>query len=329
MREGRTTSDPDAAYYSLDRLRIDAHILGNCACVEHDDSDLGRYRRRNSPARQLLDMPSDASNPSVPLPKDPRRWSNEEVPPPQTVEQLRNQLDRTLSDSRSASVMLPPAKPSSLQKDDSTPDYKIAPRHLRAGSLAMAMSGTLPEVTGATIALNDTPSTTAPNSPRLLGNVSAPPSSAGSDGVPTKLPLPVRQNSGTTTPRVRPTTLDIPGLTKSKVSPDGRIASRDVGSKLVIVMVGLPARGKSYITKKLARYLNWLQHDTRIFNVGERRRVVAGGPNNLEKTKSQEAEEQRQDSHQSSIVSFAKNALSEAASPADRRATVAQISTLR
>lgn len=43
-------------------------------------------------------------------------------------------------------------------------------------------------------------------------------------------------------------------------------------------MVGLPARGKSYITKKISRYLNWLQHDTRIFNVGERRRVAAGAP---------------------------------------------------
>lgn len=41
-------------------------------------------------------------------------------------------------------------------------------------------------------------------------------------------------------------------------------------------MVGLPARGKSYVTKKLARYLNWLQHDTEIFNVGARRRVAAG-----------------------------------------------------
>ncbi|KAF1353194.1 6-phosphofructo-2-kinase [Delphinella strobiligena] len=118
-----------------------------------------------------------------------------------------------------------------------------------------------------TQALNDTPAVTAPNSPRLL---------------------PVRQNSGTSTPRVRPTTLDIPGLTKSKVSPDGRIAKRDVGAKLVIVMVGLPARGKSYITKKLARYLNWLQHDTKIFNVGERRRVAAGGPNTLEKEKSKD-----------------------------------------
>jgi 6-phosphofructo-2-kinase len=43
-------------------------------------------------------------------------------------------------------------------------------------------------------------------------------------------------------------------------------------------MVGLPARGKSYITKKTARYLNWLQHDTRIFNVGERRREAAAAP---------------------------------------------------
>lgn len=42
-------------------------------------------------------------------------------------------------------------------------------------------------------------------------------------------------------------------------------------------MVGLPARGKSYITKKMARYLNWLQHDTLIFNVGEKRRVAASG----------------------------------------------------
>lgn len=87
----------------------------------------------------------------------------------------------------------------------------------------------------------------------------------------------LRNNSASSTPRIRPTTLDIPGLTRSKVSPDGKIAQRDVGSKLVIIMVGLPARGKSYITKKMTRYLNWLQHDTKIFNVGERRRVAASG----------------------------------------------------
>lgn len=67
-------------------------------------------------------------------------------------------------------------------------------------------------------------------------------------------------------------TLNIPGQTSSKISPDGKIARVDVGSKLVIVMVGLPARGKSYITNKLTRYLNWLQHDCRVFNVGNTRR---------------------------------------------------------
>lgn len=51
---------------------------------------------------------------------------------------------------------------------------------------------------------------------------------------------------------------------------------RTVDAKLVIVMVGLPARGKSYVTKKVCRYLNWLQHETRIFNAGNRRRKVGG-----------------------------------------------------
>ncbi|XP_065206589.1 6-phosphofructo-2-kinase/fructose-2,6-bisphosphatase isoform X2 [Planococcus citri] len=40
----------------------------------------------------------------------------------------------------------------------------------------------------------------------------------------------------------------------------------------VIAMVGLPARGKTYISKKLARYLNWIGINTRVFNLGEYRR---------------------------------------------------------
>jgi 6-phosphofructo-2-kinase len=125
---------------------------------------------------------------------------------------------------------------------------------------------------GVGVALSDTPAPSNPGSPReyvhRLRPV-APPANS--------LSALTRNSSATSTPRLRPTTLDIPGLTKSKVSPDGKIAQRDVGSKLVIVMVGLPARGKSYITKKMARYLNWLQHDTKIFNVGEKRRVAASG----------------------------------------------------
>ena len=48
-----------------------------------------------------------------------------------------------------------------------------------------------------------------------------------------------------------------------------------MAAKLVVIMVGLPARGKSYITKKIQRYLSWQQHNTEIFNVGNRRRVAA------------------------------------------------------
>ncbi|XP_063704058.1 6-phosphofructo-2-kinase/fructose-2,6-bisphosphatase [Culicoides brevitarsis] len=40
----------------------------------------------------------------------------------------------------------------------------------------------------------------------------------------------------------------------------------------VIATVGLPARGKTYIAKKLSRYLNWIGINTRVFNLGEYRR---------------------------------------------------------
>jgi broad specificity phosphatase PhoE/predicted kinase len=46
--------------------------------------------------------------------------------------------------------------------------------------------------------------------------------------------------------------------------------------KLAFVMVGLPARGKTFIARKIARYLSWLGHRTRVFNVGSYRRARLG-----------------------------------------------------
>lgn len=285
--------------HQTDGIDIDTniHSAGTCSCETEDTSPLGQYRRRQSGTVQQSKLAQYAMVASA------EEWSvrNEETP---DVESLRNQLDKTLSQAGREH-----GSASRTRDRSSSSDFLSAPKRLpthRGGSLAAAMNGTLPEVTGvpmATQAMNDTPATTAPNSPKIVGKSQAP-SSNGSDSPshPSQWSLaPRRQNSGTSTPRVRPTTLDIPGLTKSKVSPDGRIAQRDVGSKLVIIMVGLPARGKSYITKKLARYLNWLQHDTRIFNVGERRRTVAGGPNSLEKTKSQQNHEGRNSLEQGNL----------------------------
>ncbi|KAK0613812.1 histidine phosphatase superfamily [Immersiella caudata] len=143
-------------------------------------------------------------------------------------------------------LLPPPAAPSSL-----TYALKTLDNHFNGGRPTGPPSFTYDSPYSRSI------SSTAPGSPRIPPN---------------------RSNSGTHTPRVRPhaTTLNIPGMTRSKASPDGRIPDRDVASKLVIIMVGLPARGKSYITKKLHRYLSWQQHNTRIFNVGNRRRIAAG-----------------------------------------------------
>ena len=38
---------------------------------------------------------------------------------------------------------------------------------------------------------------------------------------------------------------------------------------LVLAMVGLPARGKTYIGRRIARYLNWLGLITKVFNVAD------------------------------------------------------------
>lgn len=53
-------------------------------------------------------------------------------------------------------------------------------------------------------------------------------------------------------------------------------------SRLAVVMVGLPARGKSYMARKIARWLRWLGHDARVFNVGSYRRERLGAGQSAE-----------------------------------------------
>jgi broad specificity phosphatase PhoE len=45
---------------------------------------------------------------------------------------------------------------------------------------------------------------------------------------------------------------------------------------LVLVMVGLPARGKTFLARKIVRYLTWLGREAQVFNVGNYRRQTVG-----------------------------------------------------
>ncbi|CAD6502948.1 BgTH12-02622 [Blumeria graminis f. sp. triticale] len=49
-------------------------------------------------------------------------------------------------------------------------------------------------------------------------------------------------------------------------------------NQICVVMVGLPARGKSLIAQKACRYLRWLSVDAKVFNVGCYRRKQAAKP---------------------------------------------------
>ncbi len=46
--------------------------------------------------------------------------------------------------------------------------------------------------------------------------------------------------------------------------------------RLALVMVGLPARGKTHMARRVERYLRWLGYKTRVFNVGNYRRERLG-----------------------------------------------------
>ncbi|KAI1790706.1 bifunctional 6-phosphofructo-2-kinase/fructose-2,6-bisphosphate 2-phosphatase [Ganoderma leucocontextum] len=63
---------------------------------------------------------------------------------------------------------------------------------------------------------------------------------------------------------------------RSVVGIGGKVARPDYSeAKIVLAMVGLPARGKSYLSNKLMRYLKWLEYDVKVFNVGQLRRSRA------------------------------------------------------
>ncbi|KAI0637301.1 bifunctional 6-phosphofructo-2-kinase/fructose-2,6-bisphosphate 2-phosphatase [Trametes polyzona] len=63
---------------------------------------------------------------------------------------------------------------------------------------------------------------------------------------------------------------------RSVVGIGGKGAKPDYSeAKIVLAMVGLPARGKSYLSNKLMRYLKWLEYDVKVFNVGQLRRSRA------------------------------------------------------
>jgi broad specificity phosphatase PhoE/predicted kinase len=61
-------------------------------------------------------------------------------------------------------------------------------------------------------------------------------------------------------------------LPSSSIGP----VATGANQKLAIVMVGLPARGKTFLARKVARYLSWSGHPTRVFNVGAYRRARLG-----------------------------------------------------
>jgi predicted kinase len=69
----------------------------------------------------------------------------------------------------------------------------------------------------------------------------------------------------------RPLTSPLPPRAGNRFSTRA-IKSLGLEEPLVICMVGLPARGKSYLVKMIERYLKWSGYECEVFNVGNLRR---------------------------------------------------------
>ena len=74
------------------------------------------------------------------------------------------------------------------------------------------------------------------------------------------------------------------------------------GRKIMIAMVGLPARGKTFTARKLVGYLSWLGYPTRSFNVGEARRRELGPGQSHEFFDPDNADAERQRKHLAETV---------------------------
>ena len=69
----------------------------------------------------------------------------------------------------------------------------------------------------------------------------------------------------------------------------------EADKRLCVILVGLPARGKTFIARKIARYFNWLGIQSSVFNVGNYRRKLCGTalPSSFYSPDNQEAVNQR------------------------------------
>jgi len=91
-----------------------------------------------------------------------------------------------------------------------------------------------------------------------------------------------KNNEGSGNPRLTAAVADTVRLREGAADNAARQQLTDDTAKLVIILVGLPARGKSLLAHKLEHFLSWRGYNTRGFSAGERRRTLSKAENTSE-----------------------------------------------
>ncbi|KAJ3032642.1 Fructose-2,6-bisphosphatase [Rhizophlyctis rosea] len=264
-------------------------------------------------SQQSADIPpSPRSNGSIPSSWTSRRTLSLDRPPrapplrrqsshlghPQPVRCWHPDHTTSCSDHGEVSAPLPIGRPgtgtgnfqnintsfsfsSSLASSSSTPSSPGWPLASPSTRVFHAYSN---DVNTSTPAASPSPT---PPPPRLSSSIV----NAGTHGSASSLPPSPPSTPPVTLPEYAQSTTSSSSTTST--TPVQQPANITPMPKLACVMVGLPARGKTYVGRKVARYLAWLGHKAKIFNVGNYRRDAVGAsqpntffdPNNVEATK--------------------------------------------
>jgi len=179
----------------------------------------------------------------------------------------------------------PADTPSNLFPSSMPSDYETVSVPLTASSAGPASGATTPNTTSgpASLAPSRRTSFTRPSLSRGPSFSRAPSlsrrgSSHSRQGshMNAEIPMPTTPGTEARPAMWYPTGMNMASLTAHSTPNLGQTGTKPDYSqeKIVVAMVGLPARGKSYLSNKLMRYLKWREYDVCVFNVGQMRRAM-------------------------------------------------------
>ncbi|WWC72004.1 uncharacterized protein I206_105963 [Kwoniella pini CBS 10737] len=182
----------------------------------------------------------------------------------------------------------PPSQPEQSSQDQSAGPSHVDPEVLANAVSKLDMIRSAPAPMSQVNSPAVTPGASGASSPKLFGIPGGAQAPGGLERLPShdgNKSVPGTPHFGAQTDLLRTLDESTKILRQTSKAPSRAPSVSGIGTvvekpdyseaRIVVAMVGLPARGKSYLSNKLMRYLRWLEYNVDVFNVGQLRRSKA------------------------------------------------------